>query len=174
MNNKINKFLNEQVKMEFDASYIYLKLATMLESAGYSGASEFMYRQSEEERFHMMKLIRFIIERGGEYTVPNISVYESTEKYLRWEANEHLMSDVFKEALRMEQNVTQHINRAVGLCKEEKDYTTENFLQWFVTEQIEEESVFNTIVDKLKIIGGSGSGLYMLDTELSTLNLTQE
>ena len=173
MNVRVNRVLNNQVSLEFEASYFYLRLATLLDSAGYSGASEFFYRQSDEERVHMLKLIKYIIERGGEYKQPIISPTDAMCNTVDWKIGEGLLSDCINESLHKERQVTQHVNEIIDVCKSEHDYTTDNFIQWFVTEQLEEERTFSTLLDKINLIGSDKGGLYILDKELSTLNSVQ-
>lgn len=160
LSKKIEKLLNQQVKFEFDSSQYYLAMASWAEIKGYNGVSNFLYSQSDEERMHMLKLFRFINERGGHALVPEAKAPESDFKSV---------NDVFELVLEHEIAVSTEINNLVDVCLKEKDYTTHNFLQWYVAEQIEEENTARTLLDKLKLIGNDKGGLYLFDRDLSTL-----
>lgn len=157
LNVKIQEALNKQVKVEGDSSQTYLAMAVWAEIQGYSGISKFMYTHADEERQHMLKLIKYINERGGEATVPELAQPEKAYKSVR---------AVFETLLSHEQNVTDQINHLVFMCLDEKDYTTHNFLQWYVSEQLEEEALARQIMDKIKIIGDDKSGLYLFDRDI--------
>ncbi|HEY1047822.1 MAG TPA: ferritin [Bacteroidia bacterium] len=163
LSKKIEKALNTQIVLEAESSQYYLAMASWAESEGLNGAAAFLYNHSEEERIHMVKLIRFINERGGKAVVPAIKEPVSKFKSL---------SEVFDIILNHEILVTSEINKVVDVCLSEKDYTTHNFMQWYVSEQLEEESLAKHNVDKLKLIGGDKGGMYMFDKELSTLATT--
>ena len=157
---KIQNVLNNQILMEGESSQFYLSMASWSETNGYNGVSEFFYRQSDEERQHMIKLIKFVNERGGVATIPNITKPVSEFKSL---------VEVFSLLLEHEIKITESINNIVDICLSEKDYTTYNFMQWYVTEQLEEEATANQILDKIKLIGESSSGLYLFDKDINNL-----
>jgi ferritin len=157
MNKKIEKALNDQVAMEGNASNYYLAMAAWCAQNGFEGAAKFFHNQSEEEREHMMKIFHYIIDAGGRAEVPAIEKPQSNFKSL---------PSTFDIALKNEVKVTKSIHKILDLSNEQKDHRTSNFLQWFVTEQMEEENQFQTILDKLKIVGDEGRSLYMLDKEL--------
>lgn len=157
MNSKVEKELNNQIEKEAYASQIYLSMASWAEVSGLSGTAKFMYTHAEEERFHMLKLIKFVNERGGKAQVPAVS--KPPQKFKDLE-------DIFNQLLAHEISVTKSISDLVGLCLDEKDYTTHNFLQWYVSEQIEEESLARTVLDKVKLIGNDKGGMYLLDKDL--------
>lgn len=160
----IEKQLNHQVKLEGQSSNTYLAMASWAENAGYEGVASFMYRHSDEERMHMLKLIKYINERGGKACVPALE--EPNNRYKN-------LQDVFESLLQHEQHVTNEINGLVHMSLDEKDYTTHNFLQWYVSEQLEEEALARTILDKLRIIGNdSGSGLYLFDRDILNISAT--
>ena len=119
----------------------------MVPKKGLDGASEFLYKQSEEERAHMLKLFAYINETGGQALAPEVK--KSPDSYKS-------VVEVFKLALKQEQQNTKSINSLVELCWSEKDYSTFNFLQWYVAEQHEEEMVFKSILDKVDLIGTDG------------------
>lgn len=154
----IQEALNKQVQMEAESSQAYLAMASWAEiQPGLQGVTEFFYKQSDEERIHMMKLIRFINERGGFAVVPALHQPIITFKSLK---------SVFEEFLKHELQVSDSINDLVHLSLTEKDYATHNFLQWYVNEQIEEERTARTLNDKLEMIGDDRSGLYLFDRDI--------
>jgi ferritin len=156
----ITKALNEQVELEGSSSQYYLAMASWAEINGLNGVSNFLYRQSDEERMHMLKLIRYINERGGKAVIPALS--EPPREF-------NSLSNIFEQVLSHEIKVSQEINNLVGVCLQEKDYTTHNFLQWYVAEQIEEEALAKNIMDKLNLIGNDKGGLYLFDRDLNNL-----
>ena len=161
---KVEAALNTQVKLEGYSSHVYLAMAVWAEGQGFEGVANFMYKHSDEEREHMLKLVKFMTERGAEAQIPAIDAPPTQFNSLK---------ELFTELLKHEMGVTNAINGLVHLTLAEKDYTTHNFLQWYVAEQIEEEALARTILDKLKIIGEeSGSGIYMFDRDINQLVVT--
>ncbi len=160
---KIQTALNKQIELEASSSQFYLAMASWSETIGLTGTSMFLYKHSDEERFHMLKLVKFVNERGGQALIPHISKPPTTFESLE---------NIFKLLLEHELNVTDSINNIVDLCLQEKDYTTYNFMQWYVSEQLEEEALARTILDKLKLIGADKGGLYMFDRDLEILAKT--
>lgn len=161
ISNKMFEALVEQVSHEADASQLYLAMATWCESSGYSGAAKFFYNRSEEEREHMIKVIRYINKIGAHATIPGIK--QPSVDYESFEA-------VFQLAYENEKDVTASVNKTVNLSQEEKDHFTFNFLQWLVDEQLEEEQMFESILTKIKLIGLDGRGIYILDKEISDMD----
>ncbi|MCT4583076.1 MAG: ferritin [Flavobacteriales bacterium] len=157
---KIQTALNKQIELEQSSSQFYLAMASWSESLGLTGTSNFLYKHSDEERFHMLKLIRFVNERGGNALIPGLS--QPPKEF-------DSLSNIFELLLEHELNVTESINNIVDLCLSEKDYTTYNFMQWYVSEQMEEEALARTILDKLQMIGTDKGGLYMFDRDLETM-----
>ncbi len=154
----IQEALNKQVQMEAESSQAYLAMASWAEiQPGLDGVTEFFYKQSDEERVHELKLIRFINERGGFATIPPLPQPMITFQSLR---------RVFEEFLKHELQVSNSINDLVHLSLQEKDYATHNFLQWYVNEQIEEERTARVLNDKLELIGDDKSGLYLFDRDI--------
>ncbi|HCF64013.1 MAG TPA: ferritin [Ferruginibacter sp.] len=154
----IQDALNKQVQMEAESSQAYLAMASWAEiQPGLEGITEFFYQQSDEERVHMLKLIRFINERGGFAVVPSLEQPIITFKSIK---------NVFEEFLKHELKVSTSINDLVHLSLSEKDYATHNFLQWYVSEQIEEERVARTLNDKLELVGDDKGGLYLFDRDI--------
>ncbi|WP_282628190.1 ferritin [Empedobacter sedimenti] len=155
--------LNKQVKLEGDSSQLYLAMASWAEVKGLEGTAEFLYAHADEERMHMLKLIKFINERGGKAFVPQIEEPKQDFSTLK---------DIFTAILNHEMFVSESINDIVGLTLEERDYSTHNFLQWYVSEQIEEEKLARNILDKLEMIGSDKGGLYLFDRDIVTLNVS--
>jgi ferritin len=162
MNPHVESALNDQVKKEASSSQYYLAMASWAESNGLNGTAKFMYQHSDEERFHMLKLIHFINERGGKALIPSI---EEAPK----EFND--LENVFELLLSHEISVTESINNLVDICLQQQDYTTHNFVQWYVSEQLEEEALARTVLDKLRLIGGDKGGMYMFDRDLENASI---
>lgn len=160
----IQEALNKQVALEAASSQAYLAMASWADiQPGLQGVTEFFYQQSEEERIHMLKLVKYINERGGFAIVPALAQPIVTFQSI---------TRVFEEFLRHELIVSESINDLVHLSFQEKDYATHNFLQWYVAEQIEEERVARTLNEKLELIGEDKSGLYLFDRDV--LNFRNE
>ena len=160
---KIEKALNEQIKLEAESSQFYLAMASWAETEGFGGVANFMFAHSDEERQHMLKLLKYINERGGKASVPELAAPPKTFKSL---------TEIFQSLLNHEIMVSNEINKLVAICLKEGDYTTHNFLQWYVSEQIEEEALARTIMDKLKLIGADKGGLYMFDRDIENIMVT--
>lgn len=157
MNERVEKALNSQIEKEASSSQFYLAMASWAEGQGLNGTATFLYAHSDEERFHMLKLIKFVNERGGTAVIPGLAQPPSDFDSLE---------NVFQLLLEHELKVTESINNLVDVCLSEKDYTTHNFIQWYVSEQLEEEALARTILDKIKLIGGDKGGLYLFDRDL--------
>lgn len=150
--------LNNQVKLEAASSHSYLAMASWCEiQPGLDNVAEYFFQQSEEERVHMLKLMRFVNERGGFALVPTLEQPISTFKSLKY---------MFEDFLKHEIIVSNSINELVDMALGEKDYATHNFLQWYVSEQIEEEKNARVLNDKLEMIGDDKSGLYLFDRDI--------
>ena len=161
---KIENALNAQLKLEADASMKYLAMASWAETQGFNGVANFFYKQSDEERVHMLKLVKFINERGGKSLIPALKQPQDSYASLQ---------DVFSTFLKSEQTVTESVSKIVFLCLEIKDYTVHNFMQWYVSEQAEEEALARTILDKFKIIGNDTGGLYLFDRDIEKMNVEE-
>ncbi|MCX5877471.1 MAG: ferritin [Deltaproteobacteria bacterium] len=153
----VEKALNEQINAEFYSSYMYLSMSTYFDSIGLPGAAQWMQVQVQEEWFHGMKLFGYVNERGGRVALKAIK-----QPPVDWKSTLH----VFQEILSHEQKVTGLINNLVNLALEEKDHATNIFLQWFVSEQVEEEANVGAVLDKLKLIGKDTTALFTLDATL--------
>ncbi|MCB0495176.1 MAG: ferritin [Cyclobacteriaceae bacterium] len=154
------KLLNNQVGKEASSSSAYLSMASWCEKSGYANAAEFLYRHSDEERMHMLKLFRYINDAGGHALQPAIKDIRHEYKSLR---------DVFEQVLEHEIRVTESINNIVDHCFTIKDFATFQFLQWYVTEQREEETLARRALELFDIIGEDGVGLWTIDQELGKL-----
>ena len=165
LSKKIEGLLNQQVELEAASSQYYLAMASWSEVKGYNGVSKFLYKHSDEERMHMLILIQFINERGGHGKVPALKAPQAQFKSIQ---------EVFEQILKHEIHVSSEINKLVERCLGEKDYTTHNFLQWYVSEQIEEEALARNILDKLNLIGSDKGGMYLFDRDLESLSTSEE
>ena len=159
----VEQSLNDQIKIEAESSQFYLAMASWAETEGLNGVSAFLYQHSEEERMHMLKLVKFVNERGGHAIVPALG-----KPPVKFDS----IKAIFQNLLDHEISVTKSINDVVDICLNEKDYTTHNFMQWYVSEQIEEEGLARTIMGKLNIIGNDKGGLYLFDRDLENQSST--
>ena len=153
---KLEVELNKQLNAEMYSAYLYLSMAAYLSSKNLSGFANWMKIQFEEEQSHAMKLYQYIIDRGGRVYFDSIDAPQT-----EWES----IIAVFEDVLVHEEKITAMINELVNTAIEEKDHATVNLLQWFVSEQVEEEANVSDILDQLKLIEGKGAGLFMLDRE---------
>lgn len=160
LSKETEKMLNDQIVMEGKSSASYLSMASWCETKGYNNSAEFLYKHSDEERGHMLKLFRYVNEAGGHALQPEISDIKHTFKTLR---------AVFEDVLEHELNVTKSIHNIVDHCLSTKDYSTFNFLQWYVVEQREEETMARRIVEVFDIIGEDGVGLWTIDQEIGKM-----
>lgn len=157
---KIEETINFQIQLEEQSSRIYMAMASWCEVNGFSGAAKFLYMHSDEERLHMTKLIKYLNDKGGYATLQALEMPNSSYKSLL---------DVFEQILKHEEFITESINKLFGIAFDEKDFTTSQFLQWYIEEQIEEESLFKGILDKFRLAGNQTGGLFHLDKELDAL-----
>lgn len=157
MNQKVQDAINEQIAAEFYASYLYLSMMAYFEAESLGGFAQWMRIQAAEEHGHAMKLVDFLIERGGRVQLRAID---------RPMAEFESPLAVMQAALDHEHGVTERINDLYELSLTERDYAAQVMLQWFVTEQVEEEASAGAIVDQLTLAGDSGGALLMLDAKL--------
>ena len=157
LNNDMEKALNAQVNAEMYSAYLYLSMSAYFQSKSLGGFASWMRVQAQEEMVHAMKLYDFINERGGRVILELIEA-PPTE----WDSPLATMEAVYEH----EQKVTGLINELVELALEKHDHATNIFLQWFVSEQVEEEDSANDVVEKIKLMGDARGGLFMLDREL--------
>lgn len=155
---KVEDLCNRQVEREGYSSNLYLAMASWAEGNGLKGVSDWLYAQADEERIHFLKFIKYINERGGTAVIPALKKPPVSIKNVE---------ELFTEVLKHEEFITSSINEIVALTLDEKDFNTLNFLQWFVTEQIEEEASVRAIIDKLKLVGKNN--MYQFDRDIMSL-----
>lgn len=160
LSKKLEKALNEQIRIEAESSQVYLSMACWAEVKGLEGVAGFMYGHSDEERLHMLKLVKYVNERGGHAHVSALKAPKTEFGTLQ---------KMFQELYDHEIFVSQSINELVHVTLEEKDYATHNFLQWYVAEQLEEEALARTVLDKINLIGNDKGGLYLFDRDIQQL-----
>jgi ferritin len=157
LSEKVKNALNEQVNAELYSSYLYLSMASYFKKINLAGFATWMEVQALEELTHAVKFFNFISGRGEQVKLKAIDGPPTS-----WDSP----LAVFEEVYRHEVKVTGLIHHLVDITMEERDHATANFLQWFVTEQVEEEESADNVVQKLKLIGGEGGGLFLVDQEL--------
>lgn len=160
ISDQIEKILNLQVRKEAEAAQIFLSYALWADNQGYSGVANLLTRHSGEERDHMMKFIQYIQVRNGKPIITELSAPPKNPKNLQ---------DCFEKLFKHEVDNTESIYKIVNLAQEEKDWATFNFAQWFVKEQIEEETLVSDLLDELKIAGGdkaTDESLLLLDMRI--------
>ncbi len=161
LSNNITNALNGQIEIEGYASNYYLSAASWCDAKSLEGCAKFLYRHADEERMHMMKLFVYINDAGGQAVVPSFKQPPGSFPSLY---------ELFEAVFNHELEVTRSINELVNLCLNEKDYSTNHFLQWYVAEQHEEEKLFRSILDKIQLLGPDDArGIYWLDKELASL-----
>lgn len=151
--------INEQINKEFFSEYLYLSMAAHCNTANMDGFSNYFLVQAQEEHFHAMKFFNFVNDRGGKVELKAIGAPKVHFKSL---------IEIFEETLQHEKQVTTSINKLMDIAIKENDHALISFLKWYVDEQVEEESAVGKILHKLKLIGGDGHGLLMIDSELAT------
>lgn len=158
LNKKMYAALNKHMNIELYSAYLYLSMASYANSIGLKGAANWFMVQYQEEMVHFMKFYNYINSQGAAICLSAMSAPPCQYKSLL---------DMFEQTLKHEQFITKCINDLTDLALKEKDHASHIFLQWFVTEQIEEEENDRDIIGKLKLIGDNGHGLLMLDAELA-------
>lgn len=160
---KVEEFCNRQIEREGYSSNLYLAMASWAENKGLAGVASWLYVQADEERLHMLKFIKYVNERGGTALLPAFKQPPVKFKSVH---------DMFKDVMKHEQFISASINEVLAVASDEKDYATSNWIQWFVNEQIQEESSARIILDKLALAGESG--LYFLDRDIMALRAAAE
>ena len=155
---KVEEICNRQIEREGFSSNLYLAMGSWAEAKGLSGIAAWLYAQSEEERAHMFKFIKWVNERGGNAIIP-----EFKKPPVKFKG----IPEVFAEVLKHEQFITASINEVLEVAIAEKDHATTNWIQWFVKEQVEEESSAQQIIDKLELAGQHA--VYFLDRDIMKL-----
>lgn len=162
LSSKVEELLNAQIEKEGYSSLLYLAMASWAEAQGYPGISQWLYAQADEEKGHMLQFVHYVNDRGGKSVIPGLkkppSEYDNT-------------GQMFNDVMSHEQFISASINDIVALCIEEKDYTTQNWLQTFVAEQIEEETSVQEILDKLKLVGDHN--MYMFDRDIMSMRTVE-
>lgn len=153
--------LNEQINLEFYSSNGYLQMSSWCSKHGFEGAAAFLLRHADEELEHMQKLFDYVCEAGA---MPLLGKIEAPCKEYA------SLKELFDAVLAHEKHVTAKINELVEVTFAAKDYSTFNFLQWYVAEQHEEEKLFNEVLDKFVVAGESNRALYFIDKDLEALD----
>lgn len=154
---KIERALNDQLKEEFFSASYYLSISAWANANEYPGTAHFFMLQAQEELGHAMQFFNYLFSVDGKAVVPGLD---------QPPADFESLNDVFKKALEHEKFITGRIHKLVAMAREENDYPTENFLQWFVNEQVEEEASMNKVLSQLKMAGTDSRGLFLVDREL--------
>ena len=160
ISSKIIKAINDQIAYEASATYAYLAIGSWCERTGYDGSAEFFFEQANEEHLHMLKFIHYLNNAGVETIIP------ATDKP---QAKFDKLESTFQAGLKSEQTVTKLIYNLVDMADKEKDRAAYSFLQWFVSEQIEEETLFQTILQKFEILGRDKLAVYQIDQSLASI-----
>ncbi len=158
LSKKLETAINKQINAEYWSAYLYLSMSNHFAAEGLQGMANWFKIQFKEEQDHALKFINYVISKGNRVELLPIEKVET-----KWDS----ILAAFKDTLAHEKVVTSRIHELVALAREEKDYATENMLQWFVNEQVEEEETAQGIIDALKLIGDNGMGIYMMDKDLS-------
>lgn len=158
LNENLSNLLNDQMNYEFYSAQVYLAMAAYCSSESLDGFANFFIVQAEEERFHAMKIYKYLNDRGKRATItgmesPN-NEYES-------------VLDAFENGYRHEQIVTKRFYELADVALNEREHATMQFLKWFLDEQVEEESMFDTIIQKLKRIDQDSNAFFMMDAEFA-------
>ena len=160
ISSKMAKAINDQIAYEASATHAYVAIGSWCERAGYDGSAEFFFEQANEENTHMLKFIHYLNNAGAEAIIPAIEKPQG--KFDSLESS-------FRAGLKSEQTVTKLINNLVELAEREKDHATYSFLQWFVSEQIEEETLFETVLQKFEIVGRDKLAVYKIGQSLASI-----
>ncbi len=158
ISDKMEKELNEQVNKEFYSAYMYLAMSAYCNTIGLPGFAHWMRLQYEEEIMHVTRMYDYIQDQGGEVHLKAIE--EPAKEY-------GTPIEIFEKTLEHEQFITKSIHQLMSLAVNETDYATQTFLQWYVTEQVEEEANVNDILLPLRMVGDDKGGLMMIDQQLS-------
>ncbi|PHR81229.1 MAG: ferritin [Colwellia sp.] len=152
--------LNQQINREFYSSNLYLQMSAWCEEKGFSGAAEFMRKHAAEEMDHMTRLFTYVSETGA---LPILGAIEAAPHEFK------SLADVFEQTYKHECQITEHINGLAHQAFTNQDYSTFNFLQWYVAEQHEEETLFKSILDKINLVGHDGHALFFVDKDLAEM-----
>jgi len=158
LSSKVEELLCAQIEKEGYSSLLYLAMASWAEAKGYPGISQWLYAQADEEKGHMLEFVHYVNDRGGNAVIPG---------FKKPPADYTNIAQMFDDVMSHEQFISASINDIVALCVTEKDYTTQNWLQGFVAEQIEEEASVQEILDKLRLVGEHN--MYMFDRDIMSM-----
>ncbi|HEY9765419.1 MAG TPA: ferritin [Chroococcales cyanobacterium] len=156
---KVENSINKQIQAEVYSSYLYLAMTAFATHEGLTGTANWLKVQAQEELTHALRFYQYVNQRGGRVLLLPIEQPPSDFRS---------MPEIFAAVLKHEEHVTSLINNLVDIAQEEKDHATVQMLQWFVTEQVEEEANANDILNRIKLIGKDGNTLFMLDKDLGT------
>lgn len=160
LSEKIQQALNNQINEELSSAYVYLAMAALADGKGLPGMANWFKMQYQEELVHADRFFHYVLERNGEVELEAIAKPEVDP--------EATALQLFESALAYEVHISQCIYKIKDLAREESDHPTDVFLEWFVREQVEEESSVQLIIDKLKLVDGDRNGLFMIDQELGS------
>jgi ferritin len=160
ISSEITKAINDQISYEASSAYAYIAVGSWCERIGYNGSAAFFFEQANEENTHMLKFIHYLNNAGAEAIIPAIE--KPQDKF-------DSLESTFQAGLKSEQTVTKLIYNLVDMTEKEKDRATYSFLQWFVAEQIEEETLFQTILQKFEILGRDKLAVYQIDQSLASI-----
>ena len=152
--------LNDQINLEFFSSNLYLQMSAWCEDNGFEGAAAFMRVHATEEMEHMQRLFTYVSETGSLPILGSIDAPKSDFKTL---------GELFRETYEHEQMITDRINKLAHAAFTSQDYSTFNFLQWYVSEQHEEEKLFKSVLDKIELVGEDGKALFFIDKDLALM-----
>jgi ferritin len=164
LSKKLENELNKQMNNEFFAEFEYLSMAAYFHANNLDGIANYFHVQAKEEHFHAMKIFHFILDKGGSVTLQSIAQPDTSFRSV---------IDVFEKALQHEKKVTRSINKLMDEAIKENDHAVNSFLRWYVDEQVEEESLANKSLGKVKLINGQGEGLLILDQEFAKRVFTE-
>ncbi|KAA3619364.1 MAG: ferritin [Calditrichaeota bacterium] len=163
LSDKMSKNLNEHIVYELYSGHLYLSMAAACASMNLDGFSNFFIVQEQEERYHAMRFFHYINDKGGDVKITGLDHPETEFKNIE---------EILEKSLHHEQEVTRRINLLMAQAKDENDFATQDFLQWFVREQVEEEATLDTLLNKVKLVNGEGQGILMLDDQVGQRQFT--
>jgi Ferritin-like protein len=152
--------LNEQINLEFFSSNLYLQMSAWCEDQGFEGAAKFLHKHAQEEMQHMQRLFTYVSETGA---MPILGAIDAPRHEFA------SLGEVFRETYQHERLITEKINSLAHAAFTTQDYSTFNFLQWYVAEQHEEEKLFKGVLDKIELVGEDGKALFFIDKDLAAM-----
>ncbi|WP_090575711.1 ferritin [Paenibacillus sp. OV219] len=158
MNDSLSQALNEQMNFEFYSAHVYLAIAAYCSGESLDGFANFFIVQAEEERFHAMKMYKYLNDRGQRATIVGMGTPNNEYSSIL---------DAFEHAFGHEKEVTKRIYHLSDLALNDREHATMQFLKWFIDEQVEEEAMFDSIINKLKRIDQDSNAFFMLDSEFA-------